>query len=379
MNRKWTFYAGYGLAFFGALLALIGFFLPWIVLQPSKLALSVGDLFGDFGGLLTGGLESIRLQVSGAHLAVGITFKQLIKMTGDLGETFLMFAGDDPSMSERLVPPLVWLFLFPLSSLVGWGLMIWDGVRGKPRQAVAVTVIGVVVFVFLALHVLAISIGWHTLLKQIAEDPDMGFLVTPEGALITLKLGSGIWLLIFGSFFWMAGGGLAWWGKREEALAAPAPTPRETNILPRRSGAAAPQRPVVAAVPEPMPPQRVDRAPSPDTPTQIDAPAARSLPPAMLEIVRGPEGVRPQRWRIPSDNVLIGRSRACDLQILDPMVSRQHARLRYAQGAWFIQDQGSKAGIYVNGKRVLATRLNPGDTIKLGRTLLRFHAPLGER
>ena len=373
MNRRWAFYVGYGLAFLGALLALIGFFLPWVVIAPSKLLLSLGDMLGDFGGFLTGGLHNLRLQISGAQLAVGITGRQLLKMAGEVGELLASFLGNDPSMSERLVPPLVWLFLFPLSSLVGWGLMIWDAVRGKPRLAVAVTLVGLLVFFFLILHMVVISVGWRAFLKQAAEDPDLNFLVTPQGALITLKFGAGLWLLLFGSLLWLGGGILAWWAKRAGIAAAPFSMPREPHGLPQRSADIGPKEPAFSSSSDVM--SFLDSELAPEDLTQIDGPAlgARSLPYAVLEIVRGPESVHPQRWRIPSDNVLIGRSRMCDLQILDPMVSRQHARLRYAQGAWFIQDQGSKAGIYVNGKRVLATRLHPGDTIKLGRTLLRFY------
>jgi hypothetical protein len=73
-----------------------------------------------------------------------------------------------------------------------------------------------------------------------------------------------------------------------------------------------------------------------------------------------------------SDNFTIGRSSQNSLQIPDTRVSRQHARIRYAQGAWFIQDQGSAAGTSVNGQPVQASRLNPGDQIIIGSTTLVF-------
>jgi pSer/pThr/pTyr-binding forkhead associated (FHA) protein len=73
-------------------------------------------------------------------------------------------------------------------------------------------------------------------------------------------------------------------------------------------------------------------------------------------------------------SLLIGRGSACDLRLDDRSVSRQHARLRYAQGAWFIQDQGSRGGTYVNGAPVTACRLNSGDVIKIGNTSLIFRA-----
>jgi len=89
MNRKWAFYAGYGLAFFGALFAFIGFFLPWFVVAPSKLAAQMGGMFGDLFGFNSADLlQSLRLQLSGAQLALGLTGKQLIKALGDVGVVF---------------------------------------------------------------------------------------------------------------------------------------------------------------------------------------------------------------------------------------------------------------------------------------------------
>jgi len=69
---------------------------------------------------------------------------------------------------------------------------------------------------------------------------------------------------------------------------------------------------------------------------------------------------------------LIGRDPYCDIVLNDPMVSRQHARIDYQQGQWFITDLGSKNGTYVNGYPVEQQMLNPGDEILLGNTTLVF-------
>jgi hypothetical protein len=68
----------------------------------------------------------------------------------------------------------------------------------------------------------------------------------------------------------------------------------------------------------------------------------------------------------------IGRGSQNNLVLPDPMVSRLHARLRFAQGAWFLQDQGSKAGTFVNGVAVQAKRLTPGDQIIIGNSTYIF-------
>lgn len=69
----------------------------------------------------------------------------------------------------------------------------------------------------------------------------------------------------------------------------------------------------------------------------------------------------------------IGRGPLNALQLTeDASVSRQHAIIRYAEGRWFIQDQGSKSGTYVNNRPVNALVLNPGDQIRIGGTVLVF-------
>jgi pimeloyl-ACP methyl ester carboxylesterase/uncharacterized protein YegL len=72
------------------------------------------------------------------------------------------------------------------------------------------------------------------------------------------------------------------------------------------------------------------------------------------------------------DGLVIGRSQACGLFLADASVSRQHAVLRYSQGGWFIQDQASKGGTYINGQRLPAARLKAGDRITIGSTTIEF-------
>lgn len=66
------------------------------------------------------------------------------------------------------------------------------------------------------------------------------------------------------------------------------------------------------------------------------------------------------------DNLTIGRGSACDLQLKDPMISRLHARFRFADGQWFIQDASSAHGTFVNGQLVKATHLKAGDRVQIG-------------
>lgn len=72
------------------------------------------------------------------------------------------------------------------------------------------------------------------------------------------------------------------------------------------------------------------------------------------------------------DYFIIGRSASCQLPLSDRAVSRQHARLRFANGRWFIQDMQSSGGTFVNNRRVDAAGLNPGDRIRVGSAELEF-------
>jgi hypothetical protein len=80
------------------------------------------------------------------------------------------------------------------------------------------------------------------------------------------------------------------------------------------------------------------------------------------------------RRRVPlyQHGMIIGRSKECGLLLREHAVSRQHARIRWADGAWFIQDLNSSGGTFVNRQRIQATRLNPGDQIRIGSSTFIF-------
>jgi hypothetical protein len=70
------------------------------------------------------------------------------------------------------------------------------------------------------------------------------------------------------------------------------------------------------------------------------------------------------------DDLLVGRSAECDVQLADDSVSRRHARLVFRDGTWVIQDRGSTNGTIVNGDRVGRCQLQPGDRLWLGEQTL---------
>jgi predicted component of type VI protein secretion system len=71
----------------------------------------------------------------------------------------------------------------------------------------------------------------------------------------------------------------------------------------------------------------------------------------------------------------IGRE-GCDVNLMDPEVSRRHATIREeGGGSLAIEDLGSTNGTYVNGARISSvTVLSDGDTVRLGNTVWSIRA-----
>ena len=68
------------------------------------------------------------------------------------------------------------------------------------------------------------------------------------------------------------------------------------------------------------------------------------------------------------DEVLLGRENTCEVVIPDRFsrVSRQHAKITRNLEGIFIEDLGSRNGVYVNGAKIQQQRLLPGQYISLG-------------
>jgi FHA domain/zinc-ribbon domain len=68
----------------------------------------------------------------------------------------------------------------------------------------------------------------------------------------------------------------------------------------------------------------------------------------------------------------IGRSPDCGIFLDDVTVSRKHAVLRERDDGFFIEDQGSLNGTFVNRKRVESAQLDDGDELQIGKYRLTF-------
>ena len=71
-------------------------------------------------------------------------------------------------------------------------------------------------------------------------------------------------------------------------------------------------------------------------------------------------------------STVIGRGDQANLRLPDVGISRRHARLDYDGAQVVLTDLGSTNGTMVNGQRVSAVALNPGDMVQLGTTTLTF-------
>lgn len=66
------------------------------------------------------------------------------------------------------------------------------------------------------------------------------------------------------------------------------------------------------------------------------------------------------------DKIVLGRVLSADFRVDDPRVSRIHALIEVKGDSVVITDLASSHGTFVNGKKVIETKLNFGDTIRLG-------------
>lgn len=75
----------------------------------------------------------------------------------------------------------------------------------------------------------------------------------------------------------------------------------------------------------------------------------------------------------------LGRSEACDIQLLDDGVSRVHARLAWQDGALMLVDQESTNGLLQGGHRHEVLQLELGSEVGLGPNLRLRLVPCDER
>ena len=95
-----------------------------------------------------------------------------------------------------------------------------------------------------------------------------------------------------------------------------------------------------------------------------------------LVVIYTREGRGPLGKRIPLDGpvaeLTIGREVSNSLVLEFEGVSRRHARLQRRDGVWWVQDQNSTNGTYVNDVLSRETPLRNGDRVKVGDVILKY-------
>jgi len=185
----------------GALMVLIGFFLPWVSVRPSEVASAFGRLLGEAlgaGGGIGHMVESLEIEFSGWDLATGLTLQDFLPSHG-LGELFIAVLASDPEGSQildrRVTSPMFWLFLSPLLALLTISSLFLRGGRGRGTW---VGVSGGIVFVLISLHIVLFYFGWKSTISENLE-------YRLAAVFSEIAMGSGAWLTIIGSTIWVVG------------------------------------------------------------------------------------------------------------------------------------------------------------------------------
>jgi hypothetical protein len=71
------------------------------------------------------------------------------------------------------------------------------------------------------------------------------------------------------------------------------------------------------------------------------------------------------------DQTVVGRDPSCEIVVADGSVSRRHARLERRGGIWWVVDQGSANGTYLNSLRVAEQALRNGQELRFGALAFR--------
>lgn len=75
-----------------------------------------------------------------------------------------------------------------------------------------------------------------------------------------------------------------------------------------------------------------------------------------------------------SKEIVVGRSSELDMVLVEDMVSRRHAKITVTGDQIFIQDLGSTNGTFVNGEKIKRARLQEGDRILIGTSIIKLVA-----
>jgi hypothetical protein len=89
-------------------------------------------------------------------------------------------------------------------------------------------------------------------------------------------------------------------------------------------------------------------------------------------VVRSGGGRAGETFHPAGERTLIGRSPDCDIFLDDVTVSRRHAVLVERDSKFFIEDEGSLNGTFLNRRRIESAELSDDDEVQVGKYRLTF-------
>jgi hypothetical protein len=91
-------------------------------------------------------------------------------------------------------------------------------------------------------------------------------------------------------------------------------------------------------------------------------------------VVRSGGGRTGETFRPEGERTTIGRSPDCGIFLDDVTVSRRHAVLIQRDGRFYVEDQGSLNGTFLNRRRIESAELSDGDELQVGKYRMTFLA-----
>lgn len=221
-SRRSSLSVGHIVVLLGSVLVILGFFLPWLVVKPTNSLSSVtnltGSAFGDalgiggLGHLLEGVTRSLTIHIAGWKLATGVSLKDLWLSNG-WGALLLSGASQDPEIqgafSTWVIPPLVWLFAFPLLAVVNVVILFISMGRAPYK---IITIIGGVLLLLIIGHIIVFYVSVHAVKAQaqrqlLSSTSDQDLLANLGALLLNLQAGIGAWVTLIGALLWVVGAG----------------------------------------------------------------------------------------------------------------------------------------------------------------------------
>ena len=85
----------------------------------------------------------------------------------------------------------------------------------------------------------------------------------------------------------------------------------------------------------------------------------------VLKVIEG--ALEGQVFVVTPEGLVIGRGEECAVRLADPGVSREHARVFLHNAGVWVQDMGSRNGVFVKGQRLARPKqISPGTELSVG-------------